>query len=479
MPQTIRDAIQVCLEIGETYLWVDSLCIVQDDPVYQKCQIDIMDFIYSEAVITIVAAAGDDADSGLPGVSTWARDTKRQTIFLQDIEVNNVLPRLKDTVDRSVWNTRGWTYQERMFSRRCICFTERQAYYACSEGVQYERSGRLLSTNLTNERYVNAWSGSPGTSSNSSSFLEMFSQSVTNYTYRTLTSQADILRAFQGIMSNMMRTHIRHFHFGLPDGGFEDALLWQPLGFTERRLAPISLPSWCWASVSGPVKYTFKEERITSLTSATLPAYWQDGEEPSVLPIDWLINSDGSQIVVVNNKAQATTHNTPQAMYRLARQKPGRLLFATQYAWLNLRNSIPYTTQNSWWTDYTTDVDLSTISMVSILLPGSEPDSLAGFIEMDKRWAERTLGPEKEACEWEFIAISLATSKGNDFMHMYLTQLRNVNYPLVWSRNVRQLLVNVMLIEWSSGVARRLGVGKVFLDMWEKSKPQTKWVVLG
>jgi len=100
-------------------------------------------------------------------------------------------------------------------------------------------------------------------------------------------------------------------------------------------------------------------------------------------------------------------------------------------------------------------------------------------MEMDNGLAEQTLQPEDEQRKWEFIAMSLATSKMGDYMHMYLTQLRNSNYPLVWSRNVRQLLVNVILIEWKGGVARRLGVGKVFLDMWEKSGPEMKWIVLG
>jgi hypothetical protein len=45
LPQTIRDTIQLCTDLGERYLWVDSLCIVQDDPVFQKQQIDIMDEI--------------------------------------------------------------------------------------------------------------------------------------------------------------------------------------------------------------------------------------------------------------------------------------------------------------------------------------------------------------------------------------------------------------------------------------------------
>lgn len=149
---------------------------------------------------------------------------------------------------------------------------------------------------------------------------------------------------------------------------------------------------------------------------------------------------------------------------------------------MDLRNSVPYTTQDTWWTDYTEDVDLTTISMISIMLPGGGSDNLAGFIEMDKDWVEQTLRPENEGRKWEFIAISLATSKSDDYMHMYLTQLKNRNsqgqYPLVWSRNVRQLLVNVMLIEWKGDVAQRLGVGKIFLDKWEMSEPKTKWVIL-
>lgn len=133
--------------------------------------------------------------------------------------------------------------------------------------------------------------------------------------------------------------------------------------------------------------------------------------------------------------------------------------------------------QDSWWTDYVNDVDLSQISILSILLPGTDSGNLAGFIEMDKQWAETSLNDSQR--EWDFLAISLATSKSGDFMHYHLTQQRNVNYPLVWSMNVRQLVVHVMMVERVDGVSRRLGVGKVFLDMWERAAPQISWVVLG
>jgi hypothetical protein len=112
-------------------------------------------------------------------------------------------------------------------------------------------------------------------------------------------------------------------------------------------------------------------------------------------------------------------------------------LFRTEYTSYKLRNSVPYKTADSWRTDYTTDVDLTKISVLSIILPNSETDNLAGFIEMDKKWVEQTLTAESDKRQWEFLAISLAASKPEDYMHHHLTIRRNVDYPLVFSRNVR------------------------------------------
>jgi hypothetical protein len=200
--------------------------------------------------------------------------------------------------------------------------------------------------------------------------------------------------------------------------------------------------------------------------------------------MNWLVTSQKSELIQINTLEQIEIGNKPpydkpaSATLEFALQKPGRLLLSTQFSLLELRNSVPYTTSTSWWTDYTTDIDCSKISILSILLPRLEDDNLAGFIEMDKLWDEQTLRPETQHQKWEFVAISLSTSSMEDYMHMYLTLMRNVDFPLVLSRNVRQLIVNAMLLEWNGGVARRLGVGKVFLNMWERSSPGMRWVVL-
>jgi hypothetical protein len=58
LPRTIRDALEVTLSIGDCFLWVDSLCIVQDDDEDRDLQIDMMDEIYSNETSTIAAGTG-------------------------------------------------------------------------------------------------------------------------------------------------------------------------------------------------------------------------------------------------------------------------------------------------------------------------------------------------------------------------------------------------------------------------------------
>jgi hypothetical protein len=110
IPPTIRDAITVVRELGERYLWVDSLCLLQDDEwELQEC-VAIMDLFYEMAAFTIIAADGEDAFAGLEGVPP----TKRRT---QANPIKEIAPGLKmtaifdvDTLLRgSTYSSRAWT----------------------------------------------------------------------------------------------------------------------------------------------------------------------------------------------------------------------------------------------------------------------------------------------------------------------------------------------------------------------------------
>jgi hypothetical protein len=73
LSSTIRDAMTLVRDLGERYLWVDSLCIIQDDAESKYKAIHQMDLVYSRAYSTLVALSGSDASSGLPGVRAFSR----------------------------------------------------------------------------------------------------------------------------------------------------------------------------------------------------------------------------------------------------------------------------------------------------------------------------------------------------------------------------------------------------------------------
>lgn len=73
VPLTIRDAISFTEAIGERYLWVDTLCLIQDDDNDKIPGIKHMDVVFGQAFCTIIAAGGDDANAGLPGVGDVPR----------------------------------------------------------------------------------------------------------------------------------------------------------------------------------------------------------------------------------------------------------------------------------------------------------------------------------------------------------------------------------------------------------------------
>ncbi len=105
---TIRDAIQFTKKLGEKYLWIDSLCIVQDGGSEVLDSIHDMDLVYTQATAMICAADDRSLDQGLPGV-VFSRKPRQY--------VREILPGLTvvaqhdflEFVDDSAYATRGWT----------------------------------------------------------------------------------------------------------------------------------------------------------------------------------------------------------------------------------------------------------------------------------------------------------------------------------------------------------------------------------
>lgn len=110
LPATIRDAMAVVHEAGIQYLWVDSLCLIQDDTNDLDTGLTIMDLIYEHAVFSIIAADGEDANSGLSALREHPSGQRNLNLeILPDIYMQPDLT-LDALLSQSAYRTRAWTY---------------------------------------------------------------------------------------------------------------------------------------------------------------------------------------------------------------------------------------------------------------------------------------------------------------------------------------------------------------------------------
>jgi hypothetical protein len=106
LPNTIGDAVDLCLSLGFQYLWIDRYCIPQSEPEERMNQIQRMGEIYSDSILTIVACAGRGPHYGLPGISRSRRPCPSLRLdnnkgYLQ------MIPAVQD-IHQSRWGKRGW-----------------------------------------------------------------------------------------------------------------------------------------------------------------------------------------------------------------------------------------------------------------------------------------------------------------------------------------------------------------------------------
>jgi hypothetical protein len=105
--QVVKDAMILTSKIGQRYLWVDSLCIVQDSP-EKLSTISKMDLVYQNSLLTFVAATGEHADVGLPGVRPHSRAEEQRCAVLGE-HLRLIVPHSLRALENTTWASRAWT----------------------------------------------------------------------------------------------------------------------------------------------------------------------------------------------------------------------------------------------------------------------------------------------------------------------------------------------------------------------------------
>lgn len=271
LPATIRDAITLTRGCGLRYIWIDSVCIIQDNGKDWLAEAHRMHEVYANAYFTLCAVSIDTASAGL----FHARDAWRyraERCQLASHQITSRSASCRELVDGSTWSSRGWTLQEEHLSPRIIYWTPQRVYWSCgrcsvgegdlSSTTTAARAGRLL------EQHVTTSTISMSTHS-SSSFLaasrsgkdihEKWYDLVESFTKRKLSNAGDKLAAIAGIA--MRYQHCRgagdQYLAGLWMDTLAQDLAWKtPVYLIENNNDPSLdeagnnlIPSWSWASL--------------------------------------------------------------------------------------------------------------------------------------------------------------------------------------------------------------------------------------
>jgi hypothetical protein len=143
LPKTFQDAIRVTRELGQQYLWIDSLCILQGDEEDWQRESKLMEGVFSSAYCVIAASSAINSKAGFLERIVTSRYVTIADAVGRWIYVCEDMDDFENDVDGALLNTRGWVLQERALSRRTIHFSANHTYWECGGGVCCENLNRL------------------------------------------------------------------------------------------------------------------------------------------------------------------------------------------------------------------------------------------------------------------------------------------------------------------------------------------------
>lgn len=486
IPPLVQSAMFLTQRLAERYLWVDALCIVQDDEGSKGKEIARMAEIYASSIITIVATEGD-GDESLRGIRdcTSPRELNQRLIPFAD----ETLVQCTERDDKATFTfgptyfSRGWTAQEYFMAKRRLVFRDGGAHWECHCANFHEELEHVGSARLPPVKFLlgNSLAGYPD--------MDEYTELIGCYNDRDLTYEQDALPAISGLLSVLNRSFEDGFLQGLPEMYFDVALRWRPGHELERRKptvhggTPPHLPTWSWVGWKGQISNTntcdadfIRNLDIYSNRSQTFPTvqwytsdaiegpwrriqskwfrYRQELETAKDLPPHWsrhalshshadraLGDADSPACYYTHPKVPGIQFWFPVPIFdagALAKTMPAQTRYIsceTQRAWLQayrLAEEHVWDEPGHMW----------------LLRIRDQSGMLAGEVYLHVE-SDRELFDETNGSPLELVAIS----RGRELLDPMIRMYREV-YHVLW-------------VEWHGSVATRRAVGWVERSFWE------------
>ncbi|RSL85424.1 hypothetical protein CDV31_016566, partial [Fusarium ambrosium] len=275
------DAIWLCRQLGIDYIWIDSLCIVQDDKVDWEIESAKMAQYYSRAHLTIAVETSPNGtvpflrernerwqamafkttdQDGCP--FTYAVQEHYRSDFYEEEPENYYIN------GRDLLPTRAWTIQESILSNRIIHFTPSDMIWECHNGTASQDVHRDASTatkfNVRPVFYALDYLEATDEERLEGAY-QVWSNLLEQFSRRSITFESDRLPAFSGIASRFSKYFPGRYLAGIWEANLLPGLCWNRwtgIGSKPDYLAleESFAPSWSWASLPTGIPVIYQHE---------------------------------------------------------------------------------------------------------------------------------------------------------------------------------------------------------------------------
>ncbi|KAH7321738.1 heterokaryon incompatibility protein-domain-containing protein [Rhexocercosporidium sp. MPI-PUGE-AT-0058] len=248
--KTFQDAIRITSYLGIEYLWIDSLCIIQDDIEDWNRESPLMCDVYGGSTINLAASSAPDGSFGcfFDRHMLWGHFLRnnrgRQTMYYRCVPDD-----FEEYLLAQPLFKQAWVLQERLLSPRTLHFTQREVFWECEKRFACETFPGGIPTQLKDGlshlgiAQINSGRG--------------WAKLVNAYSSCNLTLSRDKLAAISGLARIVQRIQKDEYVAGMWRKHLISQLRWDVEAGTGRRITPYVAPTWSWASITGSIEFSF------------------------------------------------------------------------------------------------------------------------------------------------------------------------------------------------------------------------------
>lgn len=267
VPKTFADTFFIASSLGIDYVWIDSLCILQDSREDWNRNAAFMWAIYANSYLTVAATASSDPSQGL----FRSRSTATLSNGIVEVGAGNEKVRAgtyccydedewRALVDKAPLNQRAWVLQERVISPRVVHFTDTQVLFECFEFKASERFAQGVPPRYGSSNARDWYPWASPSEVEPEKLLPMWQAFVQDYVHMNLTYPSDKMVAISALARQVstLVTSSGEYLAGLWEYSLLGQLCWESL-LHAARASEHRAPSWSWMSIDGPILSSFTD----------------------------------------------------------------------------------------------------------------------------------------------------------------------------------------------------------------------------